>query len=400
MGGFDRSKYKATPMSAVQQQDAEHDLKRPSGRKDKNRLSIELGDNKFRLFPVHPDGGGKTYSESRCISFLPLETKKRDKDGKVIEGEVEIKRRPVFNSKVHGDLSEDLCEVYLEVAKNIAIPEFTEDAKEQETIWKKVTGMEGVKPKDSWVVYAAPVSGSGDEATFGEVGLLEFGKTVKDQIRDKALEFIAGDITSPDPYTDPDDGICIVINKSGKGLDTKYTVELDTVKTGKFKVELVPTMIPDEVMEVWSQMEPLYKMNVGVFKKSDLELQIEGLTRFDESLASKGYPIRVIERPEFLEAVERLIELVPDGDPEGEDDVNDAPAPKVKPKATVATAPKPKVRTIPKKQPEPEPEEEEEYEEEEEVQEEEQEEEEKEVILKSSKVQDKLAEMRAKLKKK
>lgn len=325
MPGFDRSKLKATSMAVLEAQEKEQEVKRPTsgGNFDRNYLTVENGDNKFRIFPAHPDGGGQSFAEAKCVSFLSVRTAVKDDKGQPT-GEYEIKRRPVFNAKVHGNLPKDLVEEYLRVAKKIAIPEFTEDAEEQKKIWNKIVGMEGVKPIDTWAVYAAKIEGE-----TWNLGLLELKKSMKSQLTERALEFTSGDVQSPDPYSDPDDGVCIIINKSGQKLDTEYKVSLETRKAGKFNTEYVPTPIPDEVLEQWAKLKPLHETYVDVFTRKDFELQLDGLQRFDQELAKQKYPIRVFERPEFLAVVDELLELVPEPTEQGEEGEEEAkPTPK------------------------------------------------------------------------
>lgn len=350
MPGFDRSKIKATSMAILGNQEKEQETKRPSqGNFDRNYLTISPGDNKFRIFPAHPDGGGKSFTEPKCVSFLSVKTPVRGEDKKPT-GEFEIKRRPVFNSKVHGNLPNDLVETYLEVAKKIAIPDFTDDDETRKKIWGKITGRDGMKPQDTWVVYAAKIEDDGSW-TFG---LLDLKKSIKAQLTERALEFTSGDVQSPDPYSDPDDGICIVINKSGKDLDTEYKVSLETKKVGKFNTEYVPTPIPDDMLEQWVKCKSLYELYVNVFTKKDFELQLDGLQRFDQELAKLKWPIRVLERPEFLQVVDQLVDLVREPDQEEEEegaqeDSTPPPAPK---KVGVKSAP---IAPTPKPAPKPKP---------------------------------------------
>lgn len=317
MGGFDRSKYKPTPMAALKAQDQEHESKRPSNN-TRGFLEIKPGDNKFRIYPCHPDGGGKTYSEAKCVTFLTVTTQSRDDKGKPIEGKSELKRRPIFNSKVHGNTAKDMVEVYLEVAKRIAIPAYTEDKAHQNAIWSALTnGMTGIKPSDSWVMYASKFEGG----TWGPVGILEVKKSIKTQMQELALSFAGNDPVSPDPFTDPNDGIAVVINKSGEGLNTEYKVSLDSQKVNKFNTEYLPTPLTDEQLEAFGKLDPLHKLYVNVFKASDLELELEGLKNFEEELAKKGvkdkdgnhYPavLGVFQYDEFQKEIDAVYNQLP-----------------------------------------------------------------------------------------
>lgn len=318
MPGFDRSKFKPTPMAELKKQDSEHETKRPSGGGDRvGYLAVKPGDNKFRFFPCHPEGGGKTYSEAKCVTFLSVERQAYDDNNKPIEGKKEFKRTPIFNSKVHGDLPIDLVEEYLKVAKNKAIPAYTDDQKHRDRIWAHLTGMNGVKPGDSWVVYASKFEGG----AWSPVGILELKKSIKTQLQDLAIEFVGNDPVSPDPFTDPDQGIAVIINKTGEGLKTEYKVSLEKRRNG-MNMEFIPTPLTDEQLEAFSKLEPLYKTYVKSFKRSDLESQIEGLMNFEQELASKELKdkegtlfranIGVFQYDEFQTAMDQLLDLVPE----------------------------------------------------------------------------------------
>lgn len=367
MSGFDRSKYKPTPIAALQAQDADHETKRPSqGNSRAGYLEIKLGDNKYRIFPCHPDGGGKTYSETKCVSFLTIE-KQVYEDGKAVEGKTELKRAPVFNGKVHGNLPVDLVEAYLKVAKEKAIPAYTEDQKHRDKIWGHITGFAGIKPIDSWVVYASKFEGG----VWGPIGFLEFKKTVKTQLQDLAMEFVGNNPVSPDPFTDTNEGIAIVINKSGEGIKTEYSTKFSKIGLGKdAKFDEVP--LTDEQLEAFEKLDPLHKIYANVFAHKDLKLQLEGLLNYDQEL-TKGFKdkegnkftadIGVFQYEEFQAVVDQLLDLVPevevkeeigggtaDDNEEHEEEVKEpiviksSPrvAPKTEVKKTVAASPAPK----------------------------------------------------------
>lgn len=330
MAGFDRSKYKPTIMADLKSQENEHEAKRPSqGNSSKaGYLTIGKNDNKFRFFPHHPDGGGKTYSEAKCVTFLSVEkpvyvdNKKTDK--------VELKRTPIFNSKVHGNTPIDLVEEYLRIAKNIAIPAFTDDKDRQDKIWKYLTGMNGVKPIDSWEVYASKF----EEGVWSPIGILSLKKSITTQLKDIALEFVGNNPVSPDPFTDPNEGIAVNIKKTGENLDTEYKVTLSKIGVGKeAKFEEVP--LTDEQLEAFEKLDPLHKLYVKSFKKSDLQAQIEGLDNFEKELATKKLKdkdgneftpnIGVFQYEEFQTAMDRLLDLVPDDVKEEKSNAQDDP---------------------------------------------------------------------------
>lgn len=383
MAGFDRSKIKTTTAAALQQQQTELDNKRPG----KNRIGyheIKNGANVFRIAPYHPDGGGVSFAEPRSVSYLELKTQKRDEKGQEIEGKFEIKRRPVFNSKVHSsevileiegkEQQVDLVELYMTHAKKKAIPGYVGDDKDMgNLIWKEVCGdfatkKQGVKPQDSWVLYAWKSDGLDDEGNriWGKLGLLEIKPSVKDGMTEQAAEF-----GSPDPFTDVDEGIAVIItyNEDAKKPADYYRVKMDK-KKDKMTETYIPSPLTDAQLEEWSKADSLAKKYKGVFNKNTLKLQIEGLQRFDEKLGKEYEGFTVLGDEEFLDLADMVDAVTPEP-PAKEGEENAEAEQKPKPRATnngangVKTAPAlPKQKVI---EPEPEIVEDEDQGEEEEV---------------------------------
>lgn len=326
MGGFDRSKLKATSMKTLKNQQEELDKVRPSGGgKDLLFLSIDEGKNTFRVFPFHPDGGGSSYAEAKCVSFLNVMKPKRDDKFKIIEGEFELKRSPIFNAKVHGGFKKDPVEEYMNFAKEVAIPEYVgEDTDKFNTIWEHIVGnfqkkLQGIKPMDGTVVYAVKKEKNGE---WSKVGRLEVGKAIKKQLIDLALEFSSGEDATPDPFSDPNEGIAIIIDNSGTGFD-RYKVSLDSKKE-KMSQTFIPTPLTDEQLEEWSKLEPLYKLYVNSYSRSDFNAQLEGLKEFDDSLVKKGYPIQVFGYDQFLDTLAEIESQLPEAEEkEGDGPKND-----------------------------------------------------------------------------
>jgi hypothetical protein len=339
MAGFDRSKLKTTSSTALDKQKKEQASKRPSGGGgDRNYLNIEDGVNKIRIFPFHPDDlvaeEDQRYAEAKCTSFLSIERPKKGEDGKVIEGQTELKNFPVFNAKVHGNLSKDPVEEYMNFAKNVAIPNFTSDPEKAKFAWNNIIGYRdaknvwhsGLKPNDAWVVYAAKLI----EGEW-KLGMLELKRTVKDQLTELALSITNGE--NPDPYTDPEDGYVIKIEKTGTGLNTKYKVSIDEKMLNKVDSQKVILQLTDEQLEEWSKLPSLNKLFVNSYKRSDFDQQVQGLQRFDQAMKDKGLDINVFSYDEFLDTLESISNEIGDETPKEEE----------KPKKTTITSSKPKV---------------------------------------------------------
>ncbi len=348
MAGFDRSKIKTTTAAALKQQQTELDQQRPKS----NRIGyheIKNGAQKFRIAPYHPEGGGKSFNEPRTVSYFELKSQKRDASGQVIEGKFEIKRRPVFNSKVHGGLKEDLAEAYMNCALKKAIPEYAGKDKELAAlIWKSVTGdyatkKNGIKPQDSWVLYAWKSEGVDDEGNdiWGKLGLLEIKPSVKDGMTEQAVEF-----GSPDPFTDVDEGIAIIItyNEDAKKPADYYKVKLNKKREGMSE-QYIPSPLTDAQLEEWDKAPSLYKKYKNVFNKDTFKLQLEGLERFDIALGKEFEGFSVLQYEEFLDLADKIEQEVPEA-PEKEGEEGEEKEEKPKPQVSKGPAPKP---TLPKK---------------------------------------------------
>ncbi len=325
MPGFDRSKLKATSGSVIQKQ--EKDFQRGKGGLD--FLSIETGENVVRVFPYHPDGGGESFAEAKSVSFLEVEVPKRDAEKKIVEGQFELKRKPIFNMKVHGNeeqraLKLDLVEAYMQFAKDRAIPDRVGDNKEEfAKLWSKITGNaltkeQGIKPQDSWVVYAKLAAGKDAEGnwSWGKIGLLDLKKSVKDAMTERAAEY-----EEPDPFTDPDTGIAVIITKAKESSTPAgwYKVKMDKQKVksdkGPAMEQYVYSPLTDAEIDAWAEMKPLHELYVNSFKYKDFKYQMEGLKRFDEKLGNL-----VFSYDEFLDTVELISSVVPEEEEKPEEE--------------------------------------------------------------------------------
>jgi len=283
--GFDRSKFKATKLEVIKEQEKEQEKLKPhfgnDGGPNFHKLD-EDGDYKMRVYPFHPDGGGESFNECKVVSFLPIRQPKRGKDGKVIEGQFEVKRKPIFNSKTHGGLEKDLVEEYMQYVKKNILPLHADDEAKQKEIWQTVTGRDGVKPQETWPCYADMYKDG--KVTFG---LWEIKKSIKGQMVELAASITDDDdIVSPDPYSDVEDGICVIVTRdsvAGKEDASKwYKARLDSKLVDKFNQQLVPTPLTDEQLENLLEVDSLHKRFVNSFTSKDFDFQLKGLQRIDE----------------------------------------------------------------------------------------------------------------------
>lgn len=367
---FNRSAFKATSTEVSKAKEKEAGLKARNGSgSDLVFHTLEQGDNKFRFYPYHPDGGGETYFEHKVVNFLPIEVDVWE-DGEKIEGESQIKRKPIFNAKVHGGYPKDLVEEYHSIAKKMG-EEMGKDEKKK-FLDKVFHYKTGVNTSRGWVVYADKHTDDNQKI----FGLLEFSNPVKKEINKVVGSEGDDEVMDNDPFTDPDDGICVIINKTGKMLDTEWSVSLETKKSGKFGYEMIPTPLDDSQLERYLEKDSLYKKFRNVFKRADFEKQVEGLQRVDQE-----NEFGIFETEEFLKVMEEISDMIPEDKEEKEEKSEK----KEKPKATK------------KPEPTPEPEEEEVEDKQEEEEQEEPEVEEKPKSTAKMSTADRLAAIRAKM---
>lgn len=344
--GFDRSKFGATSTDTLKKQDETQEELRPSNSNNGGFLrgdfhTLEAGDNTFRFYPFHPDGGGSAFYEPKTVSFLPIEKKKRDKDGKETD-EVEVKRSPVFNAIVHGisretgqPLKVDLVDTYLTLLKQVLEDEYQDDEDGFKKKWAIATRFksdQSIKPQASWVAYADKFipekDGKGGDWKFGK---LEFKSSIKDQLNAIPASLEGDDdVLNTDPYSDPDEGIPVVINKNPDEKPANYyKVDFlkETVKTSRgYSSTIAPLAISDEMLEKFVELPSLFEMFRNVYTEKDFKAQYEGLQRFDQK---NGFGI--IGLTEFEEAAEYLFDnVMPDKPEEEEENEKQEEKPKAK----------------------------------------------------------------------
>lgn len=360
---FDRSKLKSTSASAQQKQTNELASKGFGGGGRTEFIQIKEGEQTLRVFPFHPEGGGDNFAEVKCVSWLDVEVPKRDESGKKVGEEKEIKPKGIFNSKVHGGLPIDLVEEYITFAKDRAIPDATGDNKEEaKKIWEKIVGSKDkkpqpadkykpIRPNTSWVAYAAKLESVDADSImhWGKVCPWEIKKSIKDAMTEKAAEY-----QSPDPFSDPDEGIPVVVTLNKKALKPAdfYKTKMLQKREGNGFV-YIPAPLDNGKLEEWFALKPLYKLYVNSFKRSDLLMQIDGLQRLDLKLNEDHPGFSVFGYQEFEEIINTLLEAMPEEEKaeEGEEQTEEQQGPAETPKPTpksVSPAKPPVVATTPK----------------------------------------------------
>ena len=260
---IDRGKFRATPVNKLEDQAGVASQLIGSNSSRADNLTLDEGDNKLRLYPARD--GEKSFIYLRSVVFLPQEIE--------INGRIEIKQKPIFNSRVHGNTAKDIVEEYVKFSINQIVANAV-NQKEAETKISLINGFRdargnfnsGLTFQNKWVCYVDKHS------SVGKVfGMLDLTPGTKDKLIKLAAIEAADEPIATDPYTDLDNGVCVIIkmDKKAKPADY-YTLRLDEVKE-KLARRLVPTPLSDNDLEHWLKFPSLESLFVNSYKRSDFE---------------------------------------------------------------------------------------------------------------------------------
>lgn len=326
---IDRSKFKKTSASQLAQ--ADKDLNKTLGRKERNQSNghdIDDGANLFRIYPAHPeeDGGGISFVEAFCQSFIPAMVQEKDKDGKLLtEGgkpKMKLSVKPVWNAKVHGGKPKDLIEEYINLARKQAKKLSENEAKEYlKPIYgafskDKSKNIQGINYPLKWVLYADKYPNANPAATpaFDE---LRIGKGIKERLNKIAAMESASDPLGTDPFTDIEEGKAIKVIKDTEtdNPNNYYTTEIDNttvneVHAGKtFKVAKTYPLT-DAQLDAFLKVEPLAKKyGKKLATRKNFEAQLAGLEILDNK-----YNMEIFDLPEWGELVLEIDGYYPETD--------------------------------------------------------------------------------------
>ena len=329
-----RNKLKPVPVSSLQEQDQE--LNRTLGKKvftNQDQHKIEDGRNTFRIYPPHEskdvNGRINPFAEPKVLSFVPAMVGDKDEKGdykKNEKGEIQVKRgfKPVFNAKVHGlkdksgnPLTKDLIEEFIRIATDKS--KEIEDEETRKKYMLPINGqyikggsnnVNGIGYQATWEVYADKLVGE-----TWKFGSLELKKAVKNRMNSIAATESANDPLGTDPFTDLDDGrpVVIIYNSNAKKAEEYYITEIDTtteevvLEGGRRVKALKEYPISDERLEIFAKATPLCEIYRNVFKRSDLEIQLNGLKMIDEQ-----YSMGIFNTEEFQAIYEEIVEFYPE----------------------------------------------------------------------------------------
>src|SRR5690606_10744116 len=302
MAKFDRSKFQAAKVADLQKQKQEAEALRPKNNNTRpGYINLEKGDNVVRWYPPHPNT--LSYIYQKCISWLPFNIETTDDKGKK---KVELKKRPVFNARIHAGTPKDIVEEYIAAAKRIIQRDETDASEIKKKIDSLYNWKTGINPVYSWVGYANVKNSKG--TSFGR---LEVKPSIKYKQDELGMSEDSDEPMQVDPFTDPDTGrlVKIVYNT---GDDVKPQ---DVYKVSFVTKDFVPISAPlsDSDLEKFAEMDSLESLFVNSYTSKDFEKAIEGLELYDQQNA-----LGVFADDDFLNVCEELAALYPDA-PESKD---------------------------------------------------------------------------------
>lgn len=314
----DRSRFRKTKVSKLKEQESKAQESQGANRfgPSLRRINkLEEGSHKFRIMPMHPDAPEEigSYFQQCSIHFLPFEVKD-DKTGKV-----EIKNRPVFNSKIHGKntKNKDLIDEYISLVKKV-VHDRCQDADEVEKQLYPINGfyspdaskrVNGIKMQTTWEMYVIDLLKDEDE-----IAQFSCKASVRNQLNEIAEDEAADDPMGGEPFSDPDDGLPITVkfDNSQQGAD-KYKVRIPRSED--------PYPLTDDMLEKLQGLPSLESKYCGSYTRRDFELAYQGLELFDER---NDYDI--FDMDEWHDIVDNIQTLYPvedDESPESnEEEVN------------------------------------------------------------------------------
>jgi uncharacterized protein YeeX (DUF496 family) len=289
----DRSKFKATSVATMQQQEkAVSKMVRQNDSERTEYLHLDEGTNKVRIFPAHPDSKSFIYPYGRW--WLPKEVS-YEKNGETI---TEIKKRPIYNARVHGGAQKDIVEEYVKFTTKILSDEIADEASLKEEIEKLTHWKTGLKLKPEWVVYCQKIV-NGQK----QFGLMTFSNGVKNKLNELAIT--DDDSESPistDPFTDVDEGKAVLITYKPKEKQAKDVYKATLEWKGNYA-------LTDEELVMFEKLDSLEKLFTGVYTRKDFDLAVAGLKMFDADSRFNTF-----DHDEWIDTIEEMQKLWPEVD--------------------------------------------------------------------------------------
>lgn len=276
---------------------------------------IEEGRNEFRIMP--PVKGDDLSYYPKRTAWLEVEVPSKE-DGE----EVEVKRRPIFISTIHGnqklkDLGKDPIELYIEYIRELAGD--IDDKKERQEFLKPVTHWQfGIMPQTVYACYAIK-DGKLANLELYESYMKEMQKIISE------IEEELGEIDY-DIFSDELEGYPLIITKKPNTDEKTKKMKkwVTTVSEGKQKRTETwedfckRNAVTETQLKELDKQQSLKERFVDNYTTRDFNMAIDGLKRFDEK-----NDFNIFENEEFLSQLKEIKALVPEPKQTSTEDVED-----------------------------------------------------------------------------
>lgn len=346
---FDRNKYRAAPLSTVNDTVAQtkpYDTYYGGNKGDyapfwKNRDGITIK----RVLPAHVAGDSPYVP--MLTTMLKCVADDKDKDGNVIGKKIVNKK--IFLATLHGHFPYDIVEEYIKRVYEKA--EQIQDKDERSRFLNPITGYRMGGKNGTWVPGIRP------QLEYVYYAYIE-GKVYRDSLKPKQMEALnkesadlcaQNDTAAIDMFSDPNTGFPLQWDRSkddnNKTVETIKALPLKMGQTWEDYFE--KNAVPDKILEELETYPSLQKLYVDCYGIRDFNLALEGLKRFDEENVYK-----IFADEEYLDMVEELQKAVEEKSGADASDREDnlpfpdpaaeaAPAPAKKPLMKKKAAPQP-----------------------------------------------------------
>ena len=311
-----KDKFKASKLSDVQEQiDKGNQFLSQNGNNSNGFVDkietrrFDDGRHKFRIWSPHEDTKG--YAIPFVTVWLPAYVYERDKQGKPKqdkEGNYVTKKskKPIFNARVHGNTDKDIVEEYIRIAEEQIQNNETDDDVINEKIDNLHHFQNGLSYKPDYVMYASEVK-KGEKS---EPFVLQVTNAQMNQLNKiAAMQDEDDEEIVTDPFTDPEIGRCLVLEKDSQAKDNRdrYIFNIDTaIDKQTQKIKLYP--LSEEELEKYDKLLSLeQRFGSNVYTQRDFEFALEGVKMYDED-----NEIGAVQTQEFQELVTELQDQYPE----------------------------------------------------------------------------------------
>ena len=289
----DRSRYKPTLLSNLEAPITSQESDRPT----RTYLSLNPGLNKFRMYPAHVDGGGQRFAE--LAEFWYVDHEQDEYVNNVKTGHKIIKKKKVFDAVTHSSyIKKDPIREYMKYAEKTIKENIVDEQEKTQKLGLISHFKTGLKLQRAYMVYAQRIV----NGKLDEFGLLELKPGLMNRLNTIASIEGVDDVLGVEPYTDVNEGFPIIINydKGNSEPAKTYSLELDK-SFDRTTRQLINYPLGDDDLARFESRESLYSLYRNVYTRRDFEIALEGIQRYDEK-----NNIGVFQYEEFLNILQEI----------------------------------------------------------------------------------------------